>query len=716
MDNNLEKRIARLEESVRNLQQSIDYLLSHPDHKSEPPLQPEVVEPQIGQPIKHTQLVSDDTPRLDRMAKEPVKKFKLPEHMRTSEYWLNKVGIAMIILSAIFAFKYSIDKGWITPPIRIAFGLGLGAVLMFFGFKTYKKNKHFSLVLMGGSIATFYITIFAAFQLFDLVSHPIAFGCMIIITAGAYLLSMRQNESILSIIGTLGGFGTPFMLYTGSGNIPGLMLYLCLLLTCSSLIYFFKGWRLLLFFTVMGNWIVLMIAQSKGLPVDFNAAIDDRWALQSAVIYSWLTFWLLPVAREILARLKPDSWTYSPLLFGGKPISQDIQSVVKNYVHVLTVSTPLIAFGLSMSNWAYSDETWGWVMAGLAIIYGLASWSLARWKVRQSLIYTHILIGLLCFTISLSLLLKGSTLLFVLSCEALVLYLISRRLNDLVIQITSHLLYFILGIVVLVRMFLPFSENNLLSSDSLANLFMIATACSVSFLATNIQIRRVYFIYSSYALAFWFFAVLTGNWLMVLLTLEIYLIHLISAPYKDKYIENANHFLTGIIAITALDRLFGDFTGSLFIINWQTGVDILFIAIIYAIAMRLLRESKLKPVYLLASHIFVLALLSREFIHLPNGQGFVSAVWGAYAILLIISSLRLDNYYVRWTGLATLGLVVGKLLLVDLKQIDAIWRVLLFLGLGGVILFVSYYFQSLWKRETDKDKTGDKLSSPKSDV
>jgi uncharacterized membrane protein len=43
--------------------------------------------------------------------------------------------------------------------------------------------------------------------------------------------------------------------------------------------------------------------------------------------------------------------------------------------------------------------------------------------------------------------------------------------------------------------------------------------------------------------------------------------------------------------------------------------------------------------------------------------------------------------------------VVGKLFLLDLTKLEAIWRVLLFLGFGGVFLILSYYFRALWKSD-----------------
>jgi uncharacterized membrane protein len=43
---------------------------------------------------------------------------------------------------------------------------------------------------------------------------------------------------------------------------------------------------------------------------------------------------------------------------------------------------------------------------------------------------------------------------------------------------------------------------------------------------------------------------------------------------------------------------------------------------------------------------------------------------------------------------------VAKLVLHDLSQVEAIWRILLFLGFGGVFLAISYYVPDLWGRAT----------------
>jgi uncharacterized membrane protein len=76
-----------------------------------------------------------------------------------------------------------------------------------------------------------------------------------------------------------------------------------------------------------------------------------------------------------------------------------------------------------------------------------------------------------------------------------------------------------------------------------------------------------------------------------------------------------------------------------------------------------------------------------------SGNGFVSIVWGVYAVGLVAAGLRLGrNIPLLTCGITTLFALAAKLFLIDLQYVDAIWRILLFLGFGGFFLLFSYFF------------------------
>lgn len=471
-------RIEQLERIVSELKIKVDREATSRSSESLPSPQPSGSLPQF----KQSQI------------SRPVKPdFKLPANMKTGEYWLNKFGIGLILFGVAFGFKYSVDQGWLTPIIRIVMGLLLGAGLMGTGWWVQDKRPRFSLVLYGGAIAVFYITGFAAFQLFDLVSHTVAFAFMLLVTIVALIISIRQNSSVLSIIGALGGLGTPFLLYTEVGNIPGLVTYTCLLLAATGLIYLYKGWRSLLTISIFGGMAVLMIGVFGSLPADYLEATRDRAALQIGLVFFWLLFWIVPVLREMLWKKDPSAWPLAPLGINAQKLHADFRRLVNSQAYILPVTIPLLAFANSISIWDMTDKSWGWISLAIAFVYGMAAWYFSRDRDFDKLRYVHILTGSLFFTLSLPLLLDGDTLFVALTSEALIFNLIALKISNRSLAFGGHALYGICFIWLLGKLFVsPTSEMVILNSAAAVNIFPII---SVAWLSLMIETRKIRLIY-----------------------------------------------------------------------------------------------------------------------------------------------------------------------------------------------------------------------------
>jgi uncharacterized membrane protein len=107
------------------------------------------------------------------------------------------------------------------------------------------------------------------------------------------------------------------------------------------------------------------------------------------------------------------------------------------------------------------------------------------------------------------------------------------------------------------------------------------------------------------------------------------------------------------------------------------------------------QESRL---YLLSAHVGLMIWLWWGFNRLDNGQVYVTTLWGIYALVLLVLGIGFKQKLVANTGLITLLVVVGKLLLVDLIVVDVFWRIWLFLGFGTLVLILSYTFKDLWRK------------------
>jgi len=94
--------------------------------------------------------------------------------------------------------------------------------------------------------------------------------------------------------------------------------------------------------------------------------------------------------------------------------------------------------------------------------------------------------------------------------------------------------------------------------------------------------------------------------------------------------------------------------------------------------------------YRFAAYAGLLFWSLTELVVLPNGNALVSIAWAVQGAITLIWAIRSDALTVRSVGLGTLALVGIKLLLVDLSQLDPIWRVVLFLGFGAALLGLGY--------------------------
>jgi uncharacterized membrane protein len=101
----------------------------------------------------------------------------------------------------------------------------------------------------------------------------------------------------------------------------------------------------------------------------------------------------------------------------------------------------------------------------------------------------------------------------------------------------------------------------------------------------------------------------------------------------------------------------------------------------------------------LAGHVLVLIWMFRELQQLDAGQAWVTLAWAVWAIGLLIFAIRGRDRFQLITSGVMLLLVVVKLFIIDLAQLETIWRIVLFMGFGVLFLVLSYRLQNVWERE-----------------
>ncbi len=199
------------------------------------------------------------------------------------------------------------------------------------------------------------------------------------------------------------------------------------------------------------------------------------------------------------------------------------------------------------------------------------------------------------------------------------------------------------------------------------------------------------------------FEVFEAAWIRLLvLTMEAALIHLLARPLSDQAMRFVGHVVFAIVALWMAQRLL-DLDGEVpALVNIQALTDLVVLALVFGAAWTF-RSTRLAVVYGLAAYVGLLGWFWRDLAALPNGQAYVSIAWGLSALVLLALGWRRDADLIRNTGLVTLLVVVAKLFIVDLSELEAVWRILLFLGFGGLLLLLSYFFPTLWNPDAEPD-------------
>ncbi len=181
-------------------------------------------------------------------------------------------GVALVI-AAVFFLKYSVDHGWLSPPVRMAIGLVIGAALLVVcEWKAARRYAVTANALDAAGIAILFSTFFASHALWNLISVIPTFVLMAMVTAVAVLLSIRRDSLFVALLGLVGGFATPALLSTGEDRPIGLFSYLLLLNAGLAWVAYRKRWPYLTIFsaifTTLYQWgWVLKFLQAGSLPL-----------------------------------------------------------------------------------------------------------------------------------------------------------------------------------------------------------------------------------------------------------------------------------------------------------------------------------------------------------------------------------------------------------------------------------------------------------------
>ena len=213
---------------------------------------------------------------------------------RIGSHWLNRLGIAAVLIGVSFFLNFAFESNWIGATGRLGIGLLGGIAVVLWSERFRKRGYHiFSYSLKAVGIGVLYLSLWASFQLYHLLAAGVVFGSMILVTGATCLMAVWQDAEILALFAIAGGFATPALLSTGENREIVLFSYLALLDFAILLLTTLKPWRRI------G---VLGFIGTISLYIVWYAEFYDRGQLLPTLIFASLFFAIFTAAPILMLR------------------------------------------------------------------------------------------------------------------------------------------------------------------------------------------------------------------------------------------------------------------------------------------------------------------------------------------------------------------------------------------------------------------------------
>jgi uncharacterized membrane protein len=221
---------------------------------------------------------------------------------RVGQRWASIAGALTFIVGMGLLFAVAWRRGWfeaIPPGVKCAMGALVGfAMLVAAEFVRKKMTAMAAIGLNAAGLGVVYLSAYASFAMFDLVSPGVAFGLLASVAFLGIAIAARSKFASVGVVALIGGYLTPFLV-TADNPSPWVMpIHLTVLL---GLAVGLTAWRGPMFVAVrttalFGTLLIgaLWALESTRLPLTpvlmFVAAV---WALFNAETCKAVTKWAL---------------------------------------------------------------------------------------------------------------------------------------------------------------------------------------------------------------------------------------------------------------------------------------------------------------------------------------------------------------------------------------------------------------------------------------
>ena len=635
-------------------------------------------------------------PKIERPSKPKKKPRQVNYEKYIGENLFGKIGILILVIGVGLFVKYAIDRDWINEVFRTVLGFATGVGLLVISGRLRKTYLTFSSLLAGGAFAVFYVTV-----------------------------AMAYHRRELAIIALVGGFISPFLVSDGMGSYMVLFIYVSILNLGMFGLSLYKKWGELPLICFAATYLIL-----GGYIWTADLDIARSPQLVHLILFSslfYLTF-LLPVV--------------SILNTGNNKISHLLLAEVSlnNFIYLFFC----LYFFREMQP---EQNLKGLFPLGIALVNGVIAFIVSRRSPENKILYPALTgLALTFVSIAVPVQLEGTFITLLWACELVIILWLFTRFRMVIYEYFSIALLFLTNASYLMDMenavteggVVPLFANGMFATGIFTGVALLVWCWLMNREKEMFQAVNV-LKYSPFNA----FVLLNGCAILYIAFILEFLLNV-----KDSHLsmELAQTFTAAALLalLLCLRKRFpvavysGCYAFGLFLSVCLYGIC----TFAYPDIQEQLAESlKWISFVIIAVHIWLFAkcyyaaydfhqkisnpmtgLLSflstvllvigvNIFLRKVGYSGETSA---GFSVSLIIAGfvemslgMRLHQKFLRMVSLLTFGIVLVKLILVDIWLLPTVGKIIIFIILGVILLILSFLYQKLKKVLFEADEKND---------
>ncbi|PWY55642.1 DUF2339 domain-containing protein [Legionella qingyii] len=221
--------------------------------------------------------------------------------------WLGLVASVCFILAACFIVKLSIESGWLTHEKQLGVATLFGMALFTGGIIISSADRIYACFLPAAGATVLYLTCFAAFQYYLLISFQTLIALSTIISGVSIWFYLRFKHDIYAIVAALGAYIAPLVAGVENNAIFSLYYFTICSLNFATLAIWVESRTL----TMISAYLAISITAVVGLKLHQDVLIATVLVI-NFLIYSIGTLFHTQLTKKHLT--EKESWSLFPVL------------------------------------------------------------------------------------------------------------------------------------------------------------------------------------------------------------------------------------------------------------------------------------------------------------------------------------------------------------------------------------------------------------------